>query len=57
MVDFGLGLLHGPPKGANEQFITELADTLDQLRGHFRSIWMTDHFFWDGRPGLMKPGR
>ena len=50
MVDFGLGLLHGPPKGANERFITELAETLEQLKGHFRSIWMTDHFFWDGAP-------
>ena len=50
MVDFGLGLLHGPPMGANERFVTELAETLDQLKGYFRSIWMTDHFFWDGAP-------
>ena len=50
MVDFGLGLLHGPPKGENERFVTELAETLDQLKGYFRSIWMTDHFFWDGAP-------
>ena len=50
MVDFGLGLLHGPPRGANERFITEMAETLDQLKGYFRSIWMTDHFFWDGAP-------
>lgn len=50
MVDFGIGLLHGPPRGANERFVTELAETLDQLKGHFRSIWMTDHFFWDGAP-------
>ncbi len=50
MVDFGLGLLHGPPAGQNQRFITELAETLDQLKGYFSSIWMTDHFFWDGAP-------
>lgn len=50
MVDFGLGLMHGPPKGQNASFITELAATLDQLKGYFRSIWMTDHLFWDGAP-------
>ena len=50
MVDFGLGLMHGPPKGENERFVTELAATMDQLKGYFRSIWMTDHFFWDGAP-------
>ena len=50
MVDFGLGLLHGPPRGQNERFVTELAETMEQLKGYFRSIWMTDHFFWDGAP-------
>jgi len=50
MVDFGLGLLAGPPPGQNERFITELDATLAQLRGSFRSLWMTDHFFWDGAP-------
>ncbi len=50
MVDFGLGLLAGPPKGQNEQFLTDLDATLAQLKGSFRSIWMTDHFFWDGEP-------
>ena len=50
MVDFGLGLLAGPSKGQNERFLTELDATLAQLKGSFRSIWMTDHFFWDGEP-------
>ena len=50
MVDFGLGLMAGPPKRQNESFLTELDATLDQLQGSFRSIWMTDHFFWDGSP-------
>ncbi len=50
MVDFGLGLLAGPPKGQNERFLTDLDATLAQLKGSFRSIWMTDHFFWDGEP-------
>ena len=50
MVDFGLGLLAGPPKGQNERFLSDLDATLAQLKGSFRSIWMTDHFFWDGEP-------
>lgn len=50
MVDFGLGLLHGPPPGKQEQFLAELDKTLPQLRGRFRSIWMTDHFQWAGQP-------
>ncbi len=50
MVDFGLGLLAGPLKGQNERFLTDLDATLAQLQGSFRSIWMTDHFFWDGEP-------
>ena len=50
MVDFGLGLMHGPPKGQHERFLADLDATLEQLKGSFRSIWMTDHFFWDGEP-------
>ncbi len=50
MVDFGLGLLHGPPQGKPDQFLRELDKTLPQLQGHFRSIWMTDHFQWEGQP-------
>ncbi|MCY3832005.1 MAG: LLM class flavin-dependent oxidoreductase [Chloroflexi bacterium] len=50
MVDFGLGLLHGPPAGRSEAFLAELDKTLPQLKGTFRSIWMTDHFQWEGQP-------
>ena len=50
MVDFGLGLLHGPPKGQHDQFLADLDKTLLQLKGTFRSIWMTDHFQWEGQP-------
>ena len=50
MVEFGLGLPAGPPKGDSARFITDLDATLPQLQGAFRSVWMTDHFFWDGEP-------
>ena len=50
MVDFGLGLLHGPPRGQQERFLADLDATLPQLQGTFRSIWMTDHFQWEGQP-------
>jgi alkanesulfonate monooxygenase SsuD/methylene tetrahydromethanopterin reductase-like flavin-dependent oxidoreductase (luciferase family) len=49
-VDFGLGLLAGPPKGQPNQWMGDLETCLPQLEGHFRSLWMTDHFFWDGDP-------
>ena len=50
MVEFGLGLPAGPPPGDNARFIDDLAATLARLGGSVRSIWMTDHFFWDGAP-------
>ena len=50
MVDFGFSLLHGPPPGDNGRFLADLDATLPQLKGHFRSIWMTDHFQWEGQP-------
>ena len=50
MVDFGLGLLHGPPSGQHERFLADLDKTLSQLKGSFRSIWMTDHFQWGSQP-------
>ena len=50
MVDFGLGLLHGPPTGQNDLFLADLDKTLLQIKGSFCSIWMTDHFQWEGQP-------
>ncbi len=49
-VDFGLGLLPGPPPGQLDIWLSDLDDSLPSLEGHFRSLWMTDHFFWDGAP-------
>ena len=51
-VDFGLGLLFGPPKGQHEQWLADLDVSLPALQNHFRSLWMTDHFFWEGQPTL-----
>ena len=50
MIDFGLGLLAGPPIGQHERWLADLDAVLPQLEGTFRSLWMTDHFFWDGEP-------
>lgn len=49
-VDFGLGLLHGPPADNYHGWLADLDATLPHLKGAFRSLWMTDHFFWDGEP-------
>jgi alkanesulfonate monooxygenase SsuD/methylene tetrahydromethanopterin reductase-like flavin-dependent oxidoreductase (luciferase family) len=50
MVDFGLALPAGPPKGEISRFTEDLNAYLPQLQGHFKSLWMTDHFFWDDEP-------
>jgi len=49
-VDFGLSLLEGPPAGHNHQWLDDLDTSVSHLKGVFRSLWMTDHFFWEGRP-------
>ncbi len=49
-VDFGLALPAGPPKGQIEKWMRDLETVLPQLEGHFRSLWMTDHFQWDDDP-------
>ena len=49
-IDFGLGLLFGPPPGQLNKWLDDLDASLPLLEGHFRSLWMTDHFFWEGKP-------
>ncbi len=49
-VDFGLGLAAGPPMGQHDQWLADLDATVPKLKETFRSLWMTDHFFWDGEP-------
>ena len=49
-IDFGLGLPFGPPAGQIEQWINTLDASLPKLGKHFRSLWMTDHFFWKDQP-------
>ncbi len=49
-IDFGLSLPAGPPKGQLDRFTADLDAVLPQLQGHFRSLWMTDHFFWEDDP-------
>lgn len=49
-IDFGLSLQAGPPKENHHKWLSDLDATLPYLKGIFRSLWMTDHFFWDGDP-------
>jgi alkanesulfonate monooxygenase SsuD/methylene tetrahydromethanopterin reductase-like flavin-dependent oxidoreductase (luciferase family) len=43
-VDFGLVLPAGPPKDHPNQWLDDLEVILPALTGHFKSLWMTDHF-------------
>lgn len=49
-VDFGLSLPAGPPQNQIDKFLDDLDAGLPALAGHFKSLWMTDHFFWDDNP-------
>lgn len=49
-IEFGLGLLAGPPTGQINRFTDDLEVVLPKLEGHFSGIWMTDHFFWGDEP-------
>ncbi len=49
-VEFGLVLPAGPEKGAEDAFFAPFDTSLPLLGPRFRSLWMTDHFFWDDDP-------
>jgi len=49
-VEFGLSLPAGPSKDRVGQWMDDLDVQLSLLDGHFTSVWMTDHFFWDDNP-------
>jgi len=49
-VDFGLSVPAGPPKGQTARWLADLARIAPQIAGHLRSLWMTDHFFWEDSP-------
>jgi alkanesulfonate monooxygenase SsuD/methylene tetrahydromethanopterin reductase-like flavin-dependent oxidoreductase (luciferase family) len=50
-VDFGLALPPGPVKGKpTAQWLDDLDAALARLQPVIRSLWITDHFFWDDQP-------
>lgn len=49
-VDFGFSMLEGPPHGQPNKWQEDLDALLPHLEGHFKSLWMTDHFFWPDKP-------
>ncbi len=46
-VDFGLALIESHPKTPLNQWMDDLDLIVPQLEGHFKSLWMTDHLFWE----------
>ena len=49
-IDFGLVLPAGPQKNQIKRWLDDLDQLLPGLEGHFKSLWMTDHFVWDDNP-------
>ncbi len=48
--DIGLLLTPGPAKGSTSRWLAELDSYLPALAGHVRSLWMSDHLFWEDAP-------
>lgn len=46
-VDFGYALLESHPKSSYTQWMDNLNVVLPRMAGHFKSLWMTDHLFWN----------
>lgn len=46
-VEFGLALVESHPKSTYTQWMDNLDIVLPQLAGQFKSLWMTDHLFWN----------
>ena len=49
-LDFGLVLPAGPPKNQTNKWLDDLDTILPTLPEQFKSLWMTDHFFWHDDP-------
>lgn len=49
-IDFGLVLPVGPAKNEINRWLDDLDTHLPGLETYFKSLWMTDHFFWDDNP-------
>lgn len=50
MVEWGLSLTAGPEKGKLNEWLAEIDQAVPRLQPHFKSLWMTDHFFWGDEP-------
>jgi alkanesulfonate monooxygenase SsuD/methylene tetrahydromethanopterin reductase-like flavin-dependent oxidoreductase (luciferase family) len=46
-VDFGLALVESHPPTKLTQWMDNLDQLAPRLEGHFKSLWMTDHLFWN----------
>jgi alkanesulfonate monooxygenase SsuD/methylene tetrahydromethanopterin reductase-like flavin-dependent oxidoreductase (luciferase family) len=49
-IDLGLVAPFGPPKDDYGKWLADLDASALLLQDHFRSLWVTDHFFWEGKP-------
>ncbi|HEX2908921.1 MAG TPA: LLM class flavin-dependent oxidoreductase [Phototrophicaceae bacterium] len=46
-IEFGLVLAERQPRGPVNAWMDNVDKILPTLGGHFRSLWMTDHLFWE----------
>jgi alkanesulfonate monooxygenase SsuD/methylene tetrahydromethanopterin reductase-like flavin-dependent oxidoreductase (luciferase family) len=49
-IDFGVGMPARPPTGEIHKWMDDLDASLPKLAGRVKSLWLSDHFFWDDLP-------
>jgi alkanesulfonate monooxygenase SsuD/methylene tetrahydromethanopterin reductase-like flavin-dependent oxidoreductase (luciferase family) len=49
-IDFGFALPAGPHKNRVGEWLDNLDKLLPAMQPYFKSLWMTDHFFWEDTP-------
>lgn len=49
-VEFGAVVPAGPVRGEVDRLLDDMDRLVEALPPSFKSVWMTDHFFWDDKP-------
>jgi alkanesulfonate monooxygenase SsuD/methylene tetrahydromethanopterin reductase-like flavin-dependent oxidoreductase (luciferase family) len=49
-VEWGLSLTAGPEKNKIDEWLAGYDRAAERFKGHFSSLWVTDHFFWEDEP-------
>jgi alkanesulfonate monooxygenase SsuD/methylene tetrahydromethanopterin reductase-like flavin-dependent oxidoreductase (luciferase family) len=51
-IDFGFGMLSRPNRAQMQTWMSDLDFCLPKFAAQYKSLWISDHFFWDDTPTL-----